>query len=203
MTTPGRDDKEELRLREADLVRRVLKGDMGAFTELMEPYKGKIERWYRDRGNLWNDEDIEDAAQDTLESAYRSLHKFECEKMFAPWLYKIAMHRGIDKARREGRHRGTVSFESLVTDEETGQDGGWPDKRAEDPQELACHNEIVRIALEKLPERRREAFELRCRGLSIADIADVLDTTEDAVVVLLRRARKQFIEIYRKLGDEK
>ena len=199
--TPEHDDAEKLRARESTLVERAIEGDISAFIELVKPYEGRIREWCRKGGHLSNAEDVEDALQDTLLSTYRSLPNFDRTRVFERWLQKIAKYKGINTYRRLAKHGGTVSFESLMTDD-TGTDRGWPDKRAEDPQDIAFQKEIEQIALTKLPDSQREALILQYRGLSIAAIAQSMGKSTSAVAQLLYRGRKRFDQTYRKLWEE-
>jgi RNA polymerase sigma-70 factor (ECF subfamily) len=69
---------------------------------------------------------------------------------------------------------------------------GEPPQDAHEALEAREFDDVVRLALDNLPERRRIAMTLRWKhDLSPVEIAGVLGTTPEAVRVLLTRARQE------------
>jgi RNA polymerase sigma-70 factor (ECF subfamily) len=107
----------------------------------------------------------EDAAQETFAAVWRSARSYRSERGSASaWLYAVARHAIIDRARQRREPAAEVPEEA--------SDVAGPDQRAEDSW-LAWR---VHSALELLPDRERVVIELAYwSGLSQAEIASYLD----------------------------
>ncbi|RME76291.1 MAG: sigma-70 family RNA polymerase sigma factor [Planctomycetota bacterium] len=91
-------DREESRKQDAEIVKRVLKGDKNAFGELVKKYQSKL------GGVVYNYlgpyEDLDGAVQETFLRAYRQLHTLTDPRQFGSWLVKIARNLCIDTLRK-------------------------------------------------------------------------------------------------------
>jgi RNA polymerase sigma-70 factor, ECF subfamily len=145
------------------LIERVAAGDRDAFTELYRrfarPVLSMALRHLGDKGRA------EDAAQETFAAVWRSARSYRSDRgTGSAWLYAVARHAIIDRARQRRDHVAELP-------DEAASDRG-PDERAEDSW-LAWR---VHSALEELPERERVVVELAYwSGLSQAEIASYLD----------------------------
>ena len=154
--TPGASD--------ADLIVRVGRGDRAAFEELYgrfaRPVLGLAMRLLGDHGRA------EDATQDTFAAIWRSARSFTPERgSGAAWLYAVARHAIIDKARQ----RVDVLVDEEI--EEVSAEAG-PAEAAEQ-QWLGFE---IQSAMERLPERERQVLELAYwSGLSQSEVASYLD----------------------------
>jgi RNA polymerase sigma-70 factor, ECF subfamily len=149
--------------------------------------------------------DAEDAVQDTMVRAWRSLDRFDGRASLRTWLYRIATNVCLDalgdRARRarpmDERAVGSVD-DPLDARPRTHWLEPIPDARAlpadADPFELTALRQSTRLAfvaaLQHLPPRQRAALLLtEVLGWSAAEVAECLDTTETAVNSALQRAR--------------
>ena len=145
------------------LLERVAGGDRDAFTELYRrfarPVFAMAVRQLGDNGRA------EEAAQETFAAVWRSARSYRPERGSASaWLYAVARHAIIDRARQ--RREPVVE----VPEEATAEAG--PAEQAEGSW-LAWR---VHSALEQLPERERAVLELAYwSGLSQTEIASYLD----------------------------
>jgi RNA polymerase sigma-70 factor, ECF subfamily len=148
--------------------------------------------------------DAEDAVQETLLRAWRSLDGFEGRASLRSWLYRIATNVCLDMLKgRERRARpmdlgpaGTA--ESALT---TQPEATWiqpiPSDRVledGDPAELAASRETIRLAfvaaLQHLPPRQRAILILReVLRWKADEVAELLDTSVASVNSALQRAR--------------
>jgi RNA polymerase sigma-70 factor (ECF subfamily) len=120
--------------------------------------------------------DAEDALQEALLRAWRSLPQFEGRGSLRAWLYRIATNASLDQIR--GRTEP-------VSDGDPS-DGAEPIDHFERRESL----QLVVTAAGRLSQRQREAFVLRdVLGLSAREAADGLDTTAASVNSALQRAR--------------
>ncbi|MBL8967668.1 MAG: RNA polymerase sigma factor [Spirochaetaceae bacterium] len=171
-------------------VHRVLAGDREAFRALVEKYGARLGRFCAAR--LGSTEEGEDAAQDVLLRAYRSIGNFRLGESFSAWLFGIAANRVRSRAAfgrgdRE-RFRRAANEAAVAGDEDRG-----------DPALLA-QRELEASALLRavaaLPADVRGLVELRYFGeLSVQDAARALGLSEEAAKSRLFRARKKLREI--------
>jgi RNA polymerase sigma-70 factor, ECF subfamily len=149
--------------------------------------------------------DAEDAVQDTMVRAWRSLDRFDGRSSLRTWLYRIATNVCIDalgdRARRvrpmEERAAGSID-DPLETRPRTHWLEPIPDMGAlpsdADPFELTALRQSTRLAfvaaLQHLPPRQRAALLLtEVLGLSAAEVAECLETSVAAVNSAVQRAR--------------
>jgi RNA polymerase sigma-70 factor (ECF subfamily) len=151
--------------------------------------------------------EAEDAVQETMVRAWRNLQGFEGRSSLRSWLYRIATNVCIDMLRNVQRRARPMDMgpdspprESLLgpmLPEATWvtpfPDGGAVPEHA-DPAEIAEHRESIRLAfitaLQHLPARQRAALILAdVLRWSVAEVAELLDTTVAAVNSALQRAR--------------
>jgi RNA polymerase sigma-70 factor, ECF subfamily len=149
--------------------------------------------------------EAEDAVQDTLLRAWRSLERFEARSSLRSWLYRIATNVCLDMLdSRQRRARPMDLGGARSPDGPIGEilpETTWiepiPDGRVlaeQDPAAVAESRETIRLAfvaaLQHLPPRQRAALIL-CEVLhwKASEVAELLDTTVAAVNSALQRAR--------------
>lgn len=177
-----------------------------------EPYRRQLTAYcYR---MLGSPQDAEDAVQDTLTRAWRSLASFEDRAGLRPWLYRIATNVCLDMLK--GRRRRAMPMD--IAPVTTGRawevshelalgaprpEATWvqpiPDHLVsspdEDPAQVAVFRESIRLAfiaaLQHLVPRQRAVLILRdVLSWQANEVADLLEVSEDAVNSTLRRARR-------------
>jgi RNA polymerase sigma-70 factor (ECF subfamily) len=135
-----------------------------------------------------NSETAKDLSQDAFLRAFSNIRQFDGRSSFYTWFYRIVVNLCLDHARRKGR----VVWESLDSLNETPGEQPHLADTSFQPEQEAIAGEAKRRAdktLETMPKKQRTAFLLRNhQGLSIADIAKVMKTTEGTVRVYLHRA---------------
>ena len=128
------------------------------------------------------EEDAQDAVQDALLAAYRSIGKFESAALLSTWLHRIVINACLMKLRTRRRRP-----------EEALDDHLYAIGHAESPEAEFYRSEIralVRRALEELPESQRVVLSLRdLDELSTEEVAARLGVTANAVKIRLHRAR--------------
>src|SRR6059036_3378758 len=150
--------------------------------------------------------EAEDAVQETLLRAWRSLDRFEGRASLRSWLYRIATNVCLDMLHgRERRARPMDLGPAKTADHPLGEplpEATWiqpiPDGRVlpehGDPAEIAESRETIRLAfiaaLQHLPPRQRAVLILReVLQWEAAEVAELLDTTVSSVNSALQRAR--------------
>ncbi|HEY2697888.1 MAG TPA: RNA polymerase subunit sigma-70, partial [Pseudonocardiaceae bacterium] len=190
----------------ADLIARARAGDHDAVRDLVEMHSHELQvHCYRILGSL---QDAEDALQETLVSAWRSLGEFGQRASLRTWLYKIATNRCLDMLRansRRPRVAPPVTEAALPEPTGAGDAPPWlepypdilldhlvdqrpgPEARYETTEAISL---AFIIALQLLPPRQRAALVLRdVLGYHAAEVAQMLDSTQESVQSALKRAR--------------
>ena len=178
---------------------RIDMRDEQAFSELVNSYRREIQlHCYRMLGSF---QDAEDAAQETLVSAWRGIEGFQEKSSLRTWLYRIATNRCLNMIRDSRRRpSGGLPFvpppptrRDEVTWLEPYPDDLLPDTDPE-PESRYELKEAVGLAfitaLQRLPVTQRTVLVLRdVLGFRSSEVADMLDTTEATVNSALQRAR--------------
>jgi RNA polymerase sigma-70 factor (TIGR02960 family) len=189
-----------------DLIARARAGDHTAFRDLVQGHSHELQvHCYRILGSL---QDAEDAVQETLVSAWRNLGEFGQRSSLRTWLYQIATNRCLSMLRADSRRpRIAPPVPEATLPEPTGA-GDAPPWLEPYPDVLLDHlvdqrpgpearyetTEAISLAfitaLQLLPPRQRAALVLRdVLGYHAAEVAQMLDTTQEAVTSALKRAR--------------
>jgi len=188
-----------------DLIARAQAGDEQAFRRLIEPYQRELQvHCYRILGSA---QDAEDAVQETLLAAWRSLAGFEQRSSLRTWLYRIATSRSLNVLRSASRRPPMDWPNRDVEPPEPTRLGEvpwlepYPDLLLEDlpdyapgPQARYEAREAISLAfvtaLQLLPPRQRTALILRdVLGFHVSEAADILGVSEQSVASALKRAR--------------
>jgi RNA polymerase sigma-70 factor, ECF subfamily len=181
-------------------------GDESAFRTLVAAHRAELHaHCYR---MLASYHDAEDALQETLLRAWRSLPGFEGRSTLRAWLYKIATNAALDVAkRRHGRELPVFYGPPVPTGGGPGAplaEATWiepyPDRLLESgsmasPEARYDQRESLELAfvasLQTLPASQRAALLLReVLGFSAKEIAEQLGTSLPAVTSALQRARQ-------------
>ncbi|MGW2815086.1 sigma-70 family RNA polymerase sigma factor [Streptomyces sp. NPDC001415] len=162
--------------------------------------------------------EAEDAVQDTLVRAWRSIDKFEGRSSLRSWLYRIATNVCLDMLTA-GNKRARPMDLTAATPVANAQlnsrpEVTWlepvPDGRVlptiEDPAEAALARESVRLAfvaaLQHLPPKQRAVLILReVLAWKASEVAELLDTSVASVNSALQRARSTLAESEPKESD--
>ncbi|WP_431920589.1 sigma-70 family RNA polymerase sigma factor [Amycolatopsis tucumanensis] len=182
-------------------------GDGEAFRALVEPFRAELQvHCYRILGSV---QDAEDMLQETLLAAWRGLGGYAGRASVRTWLYRIATNRCLNALRAEARrprdHPSPRGGVPLPEPSRRRPEPSWlepcPDELLEaaaghlaGPEARYEARESVSLAflaaLQHLPPRQRVVLVLRdVLGFRAAEVAEMLDTTENAVTSALTRAR--------------
>ena len=145
------------------------------YTELIELHRDEL-RAHCTR-ILRSPHDAEDALQEALLRAWRSLPQFEGRGSLRSWLYRIATNASIDQLRQRRKH--------VVTSDE-------PEDQVEPKDHFERCQSVDRVvsAVGGLTRHQREVLVRRdVFGLTARETAEVLDMTVPSVNSGLQRAR--------------
>jgi len=171
-----------------ELVKRVQKGDKGAFDLLVLKYEHKIVnlvmRYVRDP------ETALDISQEAFIKAYRALPRFRGDSAFYTWLYRIAVNTAKNHLASQRRRPTDVELD-LQDTEQYGLHAKL--KETDTPEAISLSRELQEIlerAIHALPEDLRTAIILReLDGMSYEEIAETMDCPVGTVRSRIFRAR--------------
>jgi len=163
------------------LVERFLSGDRSAFEALYARYYEKV--FAIARGVLMDSDEAADAVQEIFTLVYRHLGRFDKRSRFSTWLFRVAVNRSIQEARRN-RHKSkhvelTEAAERVAPDE----------PEVADPK-------IQAIMAKMAPADRALLVLFYWEELSLQDIADSIGCNVNAAKTRLYRARERFRVLY-------
>lgn len=177
---------------DAKLLARLRAREEAAFDELVDAAAGRLLSVARKM--MPTEADAEDAVQDALLSAFRSLDRFDGRSKLTTWLHQITVNACLMKLRSK-RRRPEKSMDALLPEFVSDGHQKTPQKpwHADGPAgiEQAELRALVRSRIEELPEQYRVVLVLRdVEGLDTEETAAVLGVTLDTVRTRLHRARQ-------------
>ena len=189
-----------LREEEAEVIKRVVEGDVNAFELLMTAYEKNV---YNLAFRMCqNPEDAADMTQEAFIKAFNSLHSFRGDSKFSVWLYRIVSNVCLDFLRKQKR-RPAMSLSMEDDDGETAE-LQIPDESSS-PQKLLeqkLSREAVNRGLKELPEDQKQILILReLQGLSYDEISQALGIESGTVKSRIFRARKKLCAFLIKDGN--
>jgi RNA polymerase sigma-70 factor (ECF subfamily) len=184
VTGPGADESD------LSLVRRVQRGDKGAFDLLVLKYQHKVVKLVM--RYVRSPAEAEDIAQEAFIKAYRALPQFRGDSAFYTWLYRISINTA--KNAIASRERSPVEYDLDLQDNESSWEAQSRLRDPDTPEGLVLTEEIretVNSAIDQLPEDLRTAIVLReLEGLSYEEIAAAMECPVGTVRSRIFRARE-------------
>jgi RNA polymerase sigma-70 factor (ECF subfamily) len=124
--------------------------------------------------------EADDVLQEVNLVLWRKMREYHAGSFLA-WAYRIARFQVMAHLKKRARDR------RVLHDDVLDRIAARAERRGVGSEDLM---EMLGHGLERLSARQREYLELRYRhGLTIAEIADRLSTTQETVLVMLCRAR--------------
>jgi RNA polymerase sigma-70 factor (ECF subfamily) len=132
-----------------------------------------------------------DVAEDLTSETFLAAVKDEDSPVSIPWLIGVARHKLADHWRRKARDQRLVDAVGNETVE------------LEDPWDVHLDGWRANDVLNALGEHHRLPLTLRyVDGLSVPEVAEILERTVHATEALLVRARTAFRKLYEKGGSD-
>lgn len=184
-------------LTDDELLRRCQRGDDAALTELVRRFEGRLFRLaYR---VLHDAARAEDAAADALATVWARCGTWRESARAGTWIQQVALRVVLDHHRRRRRWwrfwERSETAEDQRIEADPSQELANRESRESDSQRLA-------IALQSLSAEDRALVHLHYfEEQSLAEIAEVLAVSRDALKMRLSRARRQLRAILGEADD--
>ena len=182
------------------LMIRLQEGDNTAFDELVDLYQSPLIGFF-----IRNTRDVqlaEDLAQDTLIKLYQQSWDYLPVGRFRGWLFRIARNLLIDDIRRK-THDALVRAVKRPRDEDDDVLYRIAGELTA-PEDMADQREVAKLVeagLALIPEVQRQTFTLHhYGGVSLPEIAQIMDVPLPTAKSRLRLAREKLAEILRSHG---
>lgn len=172
-------------LLDEDLARRAQQGDQDAFEVLVKRYEKQIfSMAYRLIGDY---DEAADLAQEAFLRIYRMLDRYDPEKRFFSWMYRVAQNTCLNAlARRPANVVPVEQAEEYFSDTEPGN--------TPEPEQNYLNQELrqnIDRAISELPDNYRDVVYLRyIEDLSYQQIAELLTLPLSTVETRLFRGKK-------------
>ena len=168
-------------------IARIQDGDYQRFGQIVDRYKLKVYAViYR---MVHNRADAEDLTQEAFIHAFKAIDRFDPNRPFAPWLYRIAINLSINFIKKRDRYP-TVSTEEVTLHSKATRYN--PVRQTE--QKLLL--EEVEKKISQLPDDLKTILILRVNEeMSYDEIAQTLGISRGTVMSRLSRARAKLKEL--------
>jgi RNA polymerase sigma-70 factor (ECF subfamily) len=205
----GRTEVRALEPEWAEIVRRSMNGDSGAWAEMVRAHQKRVYGLcYRFTGNA---ADAEDLTQDVFLKIYTNLSSFDGTRGSLPvWITTMTRNLLVDNFRRTRNQRATGSLdEGWDQSEELRPRLSVADRLADggpSPHDAAARNELKKMvekALMKVSADLREAVILRdLQDMDYKEIAQVLGIPEGTVKSRISRGRAELARLLERTKKE-
>jgi RNA polymerase sigma-70 factor (ECF subfamily) len=176
-------------------------GDASAFDALVQRHQSALIGFF-----VKNTRDVqlsEDLTQETLLKVYNQAWDYLPLGRFRAWMYRIGRNLLIDNVRRRSHDALVRAVKGRSEDESDALARLAEDLSA--PGEQAEQRELARLLnefLEEIPDEQRQTVTLHYYvGLSLPDVAEIMETPLATCKSRLRLAREKIGERLRRLSD--
>lgn len=172
-----------------DLVEEARLGNNEAFEQLIK--ENKLKMYKVAKSILKNEDDICDAIQNALMSAYSNLNKLQNNKYFSTWLIRILINKSYDIINKNQK-----SYSTTTDIDEYNSDENLKSFDSYNSESL-----IENILCELEDNLKTITVLYYYNDYSVGDISIILNIPEGTVKSRLSRARKKIYEIIKSEED--
>ena len=172
-----------------NLVEEAKLGNNEAFEQLIE--ENKLKMYKVAKSILKNEDDVCDAIQNALMSAYTNLNKLQNDQFFSTWLIRILINKSYDIANKNQRlYTNVTDIDEYNTNESLKSYDSYNSES------------LVENVLTKIDDDLKTITVLYYyNDYSVNEIAMILDIPEGTVKSRLSRARNKIYEIIKSEED--
>lgn len=176
---------------DAEIVRKIVNGDAGAFELLMRRYNQVLYRTAR--SVIRDDSEAEDALQDAYLQVHRALPKFRGESSLATWLTRIVINEAIARSRKTARRAEVIDIGAASQGNYESAEVQMQESKEERPEQAAMRAQarrLLEMKIDQLPDAFRTVFMLRAvQEMTVEETAACLNIPEATVRTRYFRAR--------------
>lgn len=167
---------------ERDVIREWKRGNKRAYEVLVRRYMS--DAYLVAYGYVGNPEDARDLSQEAFVKVYQARARFDEERPFYPWFYRVLRNHCLNFLRR-GR------VEVSIDNENSHREIASPQPTALEDLESEERRRIVRAAVARLSDDHREIIVLKnFKDCSYKEISEILDIPMGTVMSRLFYARQ-------------
>lgn len=169
-------------MKEETLLEQLKERNESAFRWLVETYQDKV--YNTVLSILQHESEAQDVAQEVFIKVFESIHSFRAESSLATWIYRISIHKSLDRLRKKKtREKLAIVFPWIKDPEETFYHPGVMLDRKEKAAMLF-------FAIRQLPERQQVAFTLvKVQGMSYEEVSAIMSRSIKSIESLISRAK--------------
>lgn len=168
------------------IIKKAQKGDKEAFIQAINEYMGQMYKVAKSR--LSSDNDVGDAIQETILSAYKSLSKLKEPRHFKTWIIRIL----INKCNDIGIRNNNVTYIEDYTEISNSVNMESKNENIEDRLDFIKTLEILN------EDYRTVIILYYVNGFTTKEISETLNEKEGTIKSRLSRARQKLRDYYMK-----
>jgi len=183
------------KLTDEELVEKYLESqNVHFFNTLYERYSKKV--YSKAFSILRSQAKAEDATQEIFMKVLLNLAKFSGRSKFSSWLYSISYNFCVDAVRKAKKDVGVLV-------EDIGAYGDRTDDTINDTLIKETNVHRLKEVLDLIPAGDKAILLMKyLEEFSIKEICEVLDKSESAVKMKVKRAKEKFVKIYNETYSE-
>jgi len=172
-----------------ELVRLYLESQNVAYFNLIyKRYSGKI--FGKCLSLLKHEDEAEDATQDVMMKILMNMAKFSGRSRFSTWIYSITYNYCIDFLRRKKRDP-SVYVDDFIDNMDVEDD-------VEDAFLLEMNVNRLKVILQEIPIGDKTILLMKYQDeMSIKEIGQILDKSESAIKMKIKRAKQKFKKTFK------
>ncbi|WP_296382556.1 RNA polymerase sigma factor [Winogradskyella sp.] len=184
------------KIKEADVIQRILGGEKELYEILVKRNNQKLYRIIR--SYLKDETEIEDVMQNTYLKAFTKLYQFKLEASFSTWLIRIGINESLARLKEKGKLYHLNEYSDRLQRNTILE---IPDNKQLNPQDKMIRNEAKQLlenAIDHLDIKYRTVYIMKeVEGMSLEEIAIVLDLTIANIKIRLHRSKEMLkVKLY-------
>lgn len=182
------------KLTDEELVRNIVKDNNTLlFGELYDRYSVRV--YNKCYGFSKSEKEAEDLTQDVFLQLFIKLASFKGRSKFSSWLYSFTYNFCVNYVNRNHERKIRDVSDSISDNEPIVQNSDSDDDLYQ------MQSEKLKIALAQIEPEDKKLLLLKYQdGVSIKELAVLLNISESAVKMRLKRAKARILETYTKLA---